>query len=93
MLTTAAGKPASFTATQNVTRDSKHLVARKIWLPKLMYDALPWFYVGAGLAAFAATLYISEWFWVLPHYLLFSLGCVHLGLHVYRRRRRSLQDT
>jgi hypothetical protein len=93
MLTTAAGKPANLTVTQKVTRDSERLVARKIWLPKLLYDALPWFYVGAGLAAFAATLYISEWFWVLPHYLLFSVGCVHLGLLVYRRRRRSLQDT
>ena len=93
MLTTAAGKPANLTDTQKVARDSEHLVARKIWLPKLMYDALPWFYVGAGLAAFAATLYISEWFWVLPHYLLFSVGCVHLGLLIYRRRRRSLQDT
>ncbi|HSG98177.1 MAG TPA: hypothetical protein VLA11_09310, partial [Woeseiaceae bacterium] len=63
------------------------------WLPKLAYDALPWFYVVSGLAAFAATLYISEWFWVLPHYLLFSVGCVHLGLLIYRRRRRSLPDT
>ncbi len=93
MLTTAAGKPAHFTETQEATRDAERLVARKIWLPKLAYDALPWFYVGSGIAAFAATLYISEWFWILPHYLLFSVGCVHLGLLIYRRRRRSSQDT
>ena len=93
MLTTAAGKPANFIETGVKARNSEHLVARKIWLPKLAYDALPWFYVVSGLAAFAATLYISEWFWVLPHYLLFSVGRVHLGLLIYRRRRRSLPDT
>lgn len=91
MLTNAAGKPASLTETQDVTRNTGNLVARKIWLPKLLYDALPWFYVFSGLGAFAATLYISEWFWVLPHYLLFSVGCVHLGLLINRRRRREAE--
>ena len=93
MLTTAAGKTANLTDSQDVARDSDGLIKRKIWIPKLAYDALPWFYVGAGIAAFAATLYISDWFWVLPHYLLFSIGCVHLGLLVYRRRRRAPRDT
>ncbi len=60
-----------------------------IWLPKLLYDALPYFYLASGLAAFFATLYITEWFWVLPHYLLFSIVCVHLGVIVYRRRHMS----
>ena len=93
MLTTAAGKPAALEESQD--RDRRKIgnpVARKIWLPKLLYDALPWFYVGAGLAAFAATLYISAWFWILPHYLLFSVGCVHLGLLVYRRRSRAADE-
>ena len=93
MLTTAAGKSAPLTETKEVTRNTGNLVARKIWLPKLLYDLLPWFYVFSGLAAFAATLYISEWFWVLPHYLLFSVGCVHLGLLIYRRRRRAAIET
>jgi Flp pilus assembly protein TadB len=65
---------------------------RKIWLPKLVYSALPSFYVGSGIAAFLATLYINEWFWILPHYLLFSVACVHLGLLVYRRRRQRSDD-
>lgn len=93
MLTTAAGKQSNTGEARHVARDANGLFSRKMWLPKLVYDALPWFYVGSGLAAFAATLYISEWFWVLPHYLLFSIGCIHLGLFVYRRRRRSLNDT
>jgi len=88
MLSTAAGKPAALTQTQEITRQTGRVISRKIWLPKLIYDALPYFYLASGFAAFFATLYISEWFWVLPHYLLFSAACIHLGLLVYRRRRR-----
>ena len=64
-------------------------MSRKIWLPKLLYNALPYFYIVAGVAALCATLYISNWFWILPHYLLFAAACLHLGLLVYRRRRRK----
>lgn len=92
MLTTAQGKRAPLRETQRITRDSGKLLTRKIWLPKLLYDLLPYFYVVAGIVAFMATIYISEWFWVLPHYLLFSVACVHLGALVYRRRRRSALD-
>lgn len=62
------------------------LLRRKIWLPKLVYDALPWFYLAAGIAALLATLYVSDWFWIVPHYLLFSFACLHLGLRVFRYR-------
>ncbi len=65
------------------------LLARKIWLPKLVYDALPYFYVTAGFAALFSTLYINHWLWVVPHYLLFSAACVHLGWSVYRKRRAT----
>lgn len=76
-------------ATQQLTRRAEQLATRKIWLPKLIYDALPLFYLAAGCAALFATLYISDWFWVLPHYLLFSGACLHLAFAVYRRRRRA----
>lgn len=88
MLSTAAGKPTELTETQQVSRDAGRLATRKIWVPKLIYDALPYFYLFSGVAAFFATLYISEWFWVLPHYILFSVACIHMGILVYRRRRR-----
>ncbi|MDJ0750391.1 MAG: hypothetical protein QNJ11_12970 [Woeseiaceae bacterium] len=92
MLGTATGKDASLTETRARKRNSAKIVTRKIWLPKLMYDALPVFYLVSGIAAFLTTLYISEWFWVLPHYILFSAACLHLGIAVYRRRRRSHDD-
>ena len=88
MLSNAGTKSADLTDTQEVTRNIGSLVSRKIWLPKAVYDALPYFYLVAGIAAFLATLYISNWLWVLPHYLLFSAACLHLGVLILRRRRR-----
>jgi len=76
------------TSTQILARKAGNVATRRIWLPKLIYDGLPYFYLTAGFAAFFATLYISDWFWVLPHYLLFSAGCVHLAFVVSRLRRR-----
>jgi len=88
MLSSAAPKPATLTDTQEVARKTGSLMSRKVWLPKIFYDSLPYFYLTAGFAAFFATLYISDWFWVLPHYLLFSAACLHLGVLVLRRRKR-----
>ena len=92
MLGTATRKEAPLTEDREEKPKAGSIVSRKIWLPKLLYDALPYFYLVSGIAAFLTTLYISEWFWVLPHYLLFSAACVHLGVFVYSRRRRSPDD-
>jgi len=93
VLDSAAGKPAPITRAGNRGRRRGALRLRKIWLPKLLYDALPWFYLFSGAAAFLATLYISDWFWVLPHYLLFSAACLHLSVYVFRRRFRTRRDS
>lgn len=65
------------------------LLTRKIWLPKPVYAALPYFYIVVGLLAFAATVYVNEWFWVVPHWILFSAACLHMGVLVSRRRHRA----
>lgn len=88
MLSSTAGKHLNPTETQQMTRDTGQVMSRKIWLPRLIYDILPYFYIASGFAALFATLYISAWFWVLPHYLLFSAACVHLGIVIQRRRSR-----
>jgi hypothetical protein len=87
MFSKASSQGIDLSVSQEMTREAGSLVTCKIWLPKVLYDFLPYFYLTAGFAAFFATLYISNWFWVLPHYLLFSAGCLHLGFMVYRRRR------
>lgn len=88
MISDTAEKPAHLSETQHITRDAGKFMARKVWLPKLIYTALPYFYLLAGAAALLATIYISGWAWVLPHYLLFGAACLHIGIVVYRRRHR-----
>ena len=89
MLTTAQGKTLSAAQERVVGSGLVGILTRRVWLPKIVYDALPYFYVIAGIAAFLATLYVSEWFWVLPHYILFSVACIHFGLFLFRRRRKG----
>ncbi len=89
MLSNAAAKSSQLTETQQMTRDAGRVMSRKIWLPKFVYNALPFFYILAGAGALVATIYISGWVWLLPHYLLFSVACLHMGILVYRRRNRS----
>ena len=86
MLDSAAEKSIQLDDDKQRTPETSSLITRKIWLPKAVYDALPWFYMTAGIVAFLATMYISEWFWVVPHYLLFSAACVHLAVVILRRR-------
>lgn len=88
MLSNTARKPANLSETQEMTRDAGRLMMRKIWLPKVVYDALPYFYLVAGVGALLTTFYISGWAWLLPHYLLFATACLHMGVLVYQRRHR-----
>jgi len=92
MTSTVAGKPLKLSETQQITRSTGNLASRKLWLPKLLYDLLPYFYLTSGFIALFTTLYISEWFWILPHYLLFSAACIHMGLSVLRRRQSPKPD-
>ncbi|MBT8100169.1 MAG: hypothetical protein KJO82_10480 [Gammaproteobacteria bacterium] len=92
MLSNAARKTGNLSQTQQLARDTGSLLSRKIWLPKLLYTALPYFYLISGIGALFATMYISNWLWLLPHYLLFSAACMHLGAIIYRRRHRRRND-
>ena len=85
----AAGKATLGSDFAENGRSIALFLGRRIWLPKLLYAALPFFYVLSGLAAFLATFYVVEWFWILPHYILFSGICIHIGILVFRRRHRK----
>jgi hypothetical protein len=88
----AAGNASQATDYSGVGRNIFAFLRRRIWLPKLIYSAVPYFYVAAGFAALLATFYIAEWFWVLPHYLLFSFASMHIGFIVFRRRRERRES-
>jgi hypothetical protein len=89
MFSITAGKRASRDESGETDYPTAGLLSSKIWLPKFLYNTLPYFYLTAGFLALLATLYIGEWFWVLPHYLLFSIFCIHLGVLVRRHRNRA----
>ena len=89
MLSNAETRTQNLAESREVTRSAGSLVTRKVWLPKALYVSVPYFYLLAGIGAFFATLYISNWLWILPHYLIFSAACLHLGVLVLRRRRRQ----
>ena len=89
MLSSAASKSIERTETQQFAESSGIVASKKFWLSRLLYDFLPLFYTGSGIAALVATLFISEWFWVLPHSLLFSAACAHFGIYIYRRHYRG----
>lgn len=88
-----ANHTVALSETQQITRDTGSVLATKIWLPKVIYAALPWFYLTAGAGALLATIYIGHWTWILPHYALFSIACLHMGILIYRRRRNAAART
>ncbi len=92
MFSDATEKPPVLSETQQATRDTGSLLSRKVWLPKVLYSVLPYFYLVSGLGAIVATMYIGHWSWILPHYILFSAACLHMGILIYRRRSRVRND-
>lgn len=84
----AAGKARDYDSGRQAL-GLQRVLARKIWLPKALYSAVPFFYLICAVSALLATLYVAEWFWLLPHYLLFSFACVHMAVFVFRRRRKN----
>ncbi|MDP2325655.1 MAG: hypothetical protein Q8N51_16745 [Gammaproteobacteria bacterium] len=61
---------------------------RRIWLPKLLYEALPWIYCGLGAYALAAGLFLPNPRWLLPYLALLGAACLHIGLWCVVLRRR-----
>ena len=65
-----------------------------MWLSKPLYEALPYYYMAAGVIALAASTYLDYWLWPL---ICIGVGlvCLIAGLVVwlkrrdYRRRRRE----
>ena len=61
---------------------------RKLWLPRAVYEILPYFYVFSGLAALFSALYLPGWTWILPYLVLLGAVCLHAGLAVLTLRWR-----
>ncbi len=91
MLTEVESQGKGHVANQEALPGIRPLSERHCPDPKLLKDALPYLYLTGGFAAFFATLYISEWFWVLPHSILLFAACLHLAVTVGGRPSKSGQ--
>jgi fatty acid desaturase len=65
-----------------------------IWLSKPVYELLPYFYLLAGLAALAASVYLDYWYWpgicLVAGILLVIAGvAIWLKRHDFRHNRRA----
>lgn len=57
-----------------------------MWLSKPIYEALPYYYMVAGLVVLAASGYLDYWLWPAICALV-GLACLIAGLVVWLKRR------
>ncbi len=61
---------------------------RRVWLPTVLSEALPWIYCGLGAAALLSGLFLPDPGWLAPYVLLLALTGVHAGAWCLLLRRR-----
>jgi len=65
---------------------------QKLWLPRIVYEAMPFLYIVLGIFALISAMYTPDWTWILPYAILLGLVCLHAGLAIvtlrYNHRRR-----
>ena len=66
----------------------RRVLLRKLWLPRGLYEALPYLYTLAGVGALGAALYLPGWTWILPYLVLLGLICLHAGVALITLRLR-----
>ncbi len=76
-------------AARQLGKQLRDIAERRVWLPRAIYESLPFVYILVGCSALLSTVFNRHWSWLVPH--VFLLGCflVHLGLMVRRRRMRA----
>lgn len=74
----------------------RELLTRRVWLPSIVYEALPYLYMVCGIVALGAAVFARDWTWILPWAILIGLICLHAGLALaalrYRVRRKPSRD-
>ena len=65
------------------------ILNRKIWLPRTIYTALPFVYIGLGLYAMTSALFMTHWSWIVPYFMIIGVVCLHAGLLIATMRWRN----
>ncbi len=63
----------------------------RMWLSKPLYEAVPYFYLVAGLCSLLASLYLNYWYWQTIG-LIVGFACIIGGLVIWLRRRDFRQS-
>lgn len=71
----------------------REFLLQKLWLPRIVYEAMPFLYIVLGIFALLSAMYTTDWTWILPYAILLGLICLHAGLGIvsmrYNHRRRK----
>lgn len=66
-------------------------LVQKLWLPRIVYEAMPFLYIVLGIVSLISAMYTPDWTWILPYAILLGVVCLHAGLALvtlrYTRRR------
>ena len=87
MDTPTTNSPAQSTDHASAPRFAR-ILFRKLWLPRTLYEALPYCYVAGGISALLSALYLPGWEWILPYLLLLGAILLHAGLALLTLRGR-----
>lgn len=63
------------------------LLGRPVWLPRRVYAAVPWFYLGSGGASLLGGLFLTDGTWYLPYLLLLGGACLHAAVALASMRQ------
>jgi hypothetical protein len=86
ILTPANRPPVAF------WRRLRQCLLRKLWLPRGLYESIPYLYLLAGIFALASALFSQSWTWILPYVVLLGLICLHAGLGILALRYRFRRE-
>lgn len=71
-----------------IPRQIRNTLLQKLWLPRVVYETLPYLYLFLGLVALTSAMYVPEWTWILPYAILLGLICLHFGIAILTLRYR-----
>jgi hypothetical protein len=63
------------------------VLRQPIWLPRGLYAAVPWIYLGCGTGALLGGVFLPDPTWFLPYLLLLGVACLHAAAALASLRR------
>ena len=86
-----AGALGAYLQRSGTARQVRTLLLKRLWLPRILYEALPYIYMLCGIVALGSAVYSPDWTWILPWAILVGLICLHAGIALATLRFRFRQ--